>query len=251
MMLPAAIKLAHLAEGYHRYFEVLPALTDELRWHNFHLRHEVYSRELGWEPRRDDHLEMDAFDARSLHTLVRAMGGNHFVAGARLVFTDPDDPDAPLPFEIACGNSLDTELIAVTCPDRSRMGELSRLAVIAQYRRRLGERSRAFSLEEESIKPDRVRLPHLTLGLYFGLVALARWQGLQVLFMLAEPAMARSIAHYGVPVVRVGPAVNHRGVRFPYMMQVDAILDGLSEGVRAFYASIYDKVLQDLRDVTQ
>jgi N-acyl amino acid synthase of PEP-CTERM/exosortase system len=96
-----------------------------------------------------------------------------------------------------------------------------------------------------------VRLPHLTLGLYFGLVALARWQGLRVLFMLAEPAMARSITHYGVPVVRVGQPVHHRGVRFPYMMQVDAILAGLSDGVRAFYDSIYDKVLQDLHDVTQ
>jgi N-acyl amino acid synthase of PEP-CTERM/exosortase system len=250
-MLPAAIKLAHMAEGYHQYFEVLPALTDELRWHNFHLRHEVYARELGWEPRRDDHLESDAFDARSLHTLVRAMDGDRYVAGARLVFTDPCDPDAPLPFEIACGDTLDTGAIAAACSDRSRVGELSRLAVIAQYRRRPGERTRAFSLEEESIRPDRVRLPHLTLGLYFGLVALARWQGLQVLFMLAEPVMARSIAHYGVPVVRIGQSVNHRGVRFPYMMQVEAILAGLSDGVRAFYDSIYEKVVRDLHDVTQ
>lgn len=250
-MLSGASKLASMAEGYHRYFEVLPAFTEELRWQNFHLRHEVYARELGWEPRRDDHLETDAFDARSLHTLVRSVDGNRFVAGARLVFVDPCDPAAPLPFEIACAGSLDTETIAAACPDRSRCGELSRLAVIAQYRRRVGERTRAFSLEEGDIRPDRVRLPHLTLGLYLGLVALARWQGLQVLFMLTEPVLARSIAHYGVPVVRVGQAVSHRGVRFPYMMQVDAVIAGLSDDVRAFYDSIYDKVLQDLHHATQ
>jgi N-acyl amino acid synthase of PEP-CTERM/exosortase system len=250
-MLPSAIKLPSLAEAYHRYFEVRPAFTEELRWHNFHLRHEVYARELGWERHRDDHLETDAFDARSLHTLVRAVEGDRFVAGARLVFADPCDLDAPLPIEIACAGSLDMELIAAACPDRSRVGEISRLAVIAQYRRRLGERTRAFFLEKESIRPDRVRLPHLTLGLYLGQVALARWQGLHVLLMLAEPALARSIAHYGVPVVRIGQPVNHRGMRFPYMMQVDAILAGMSDEVRAFYDSIYDTVLQDLHAAAQ
>lgn len=249
-MLPAAIKLASMAEGYHRYFEVLPAFTEELRWQNFRLRHEVYARELGWEPRRDDHMEMDVFDARSLHTLVRAVEGGRFVAGARLVFADPCDPEAPLPFEIACAGSLDTAAIAAACPDRARVGELSRLAVVAQYRRRPGERTRAFTLEEEDMRSDRVRLPHLTLGLYLGLVALARWQGLQTLFMLAEPALARSIAHYGVPVVRVGTPVNHRGVRFPYLMQVEAILAGLSGDVRGFYDSIYEKVLRELHDIS-
>lgn len=78
-----------------------------------------------------------------------------------------------------------------------------------------------------------------------------RWQGLQVLFMHAEPVPARDIAHYGVPVVRVGQAVSHRGVRFPYVMQVDAVIAGLSDDVRAFYDSIYDKVLQDLHHATQ
>ena len=237
-----------MSDDYDRYYEVLPAWSEDLRWHNFHLRHEVYARELGWEPLREDNLESDAFDSRSLHVLVRMVDGKRFVAGARLVFIDPCDLDAPLPFEIACADTLDVEMVAAACPDRSRVGEISRLAVLAKYRRRLRGRSQAFSLEEESIRPDCVCLPHLTLGLYLGLVALARWQGLKILFMLAEPMLARSIAQYGVPVVCVGQQINHRGLRVPYMMHVDAIINGLSDELRSFYESIYDKVLYNQHD---
>jgi hypothetical protein len=64
-----------------------------------------------------------------------------------------------LPFEIACADSLDEETIAAAGPLRTRIGEIFRLTVIAQYRRCLGESTRAFSLEEESVSQNRVRLP--------------------------------------------------------------------------------------------
>ena len=65
--LPPGISIASFSEGYRKYFEVVPATTKDLKWHHYHLRHEVYARELGWEPIRGD-LEMIIDDAWQFHS---------------------------------------------------------------------------------------------------------------------------------------------------------------------------------------
>ena len=67
--LPPGISIASFSEGYRKYFEVVPATTPELKWHNFHLRHKVYADELGWEPRRADGIATDDYDRHAVHCL--------------------------------------------------------------------------------------------------------------------------------------------------------------------------------------
>ena len=174
--LPPGISIASFSEGYRKYFEVVPATTPELKWHNFHLRHKVYADELGWEPRRADGIATDDYDRHAVHCLVRAVATHAFVGGARLVL-----PTAAL--------------------DRSRIAEMSLLTVAANYRRRPGEAAQAFVIDDDFGITPRIRLPYLTLGLYLGLIALARTRGIATLFMLAEPQLAHSIAHLGVAIV--------------------------------------------------
>jgi len=69
--LPAAppgshhFELANPGEGFKRYFEVMPTLTDELRDHVYRIRHEVYCAELEYEPVRPDGREPKRFSPAS------------------------------------------------------------------------------------------------------------------------------------------------------------------------------------------
>jgi N-acyl amino acid synthase of PEP-CTERM/exosortase system len=239
---------AQLREGYQQYFQIVPAVSDALRRENYHLRHEVYCHELGFEPEIADEIELDEYDPNSVHCLIRAVATNRFIGCARLIMADPDDRNAPLPFETLCANTLDRSIVDPAKLDRSRIAEISRLAIIDQYRRRRGERERPFNLvnDEEEVEAQgsrkRVRLPYLALGLYLGLLALAKRHGISRLFLLTEPCLATSIAHLGVEVIRIGDAIEHRGQRVPSMLDVDHILEVMNPLIRPFYEMVAKEV---------
>ena len=240
--LPTGVKIASFAEGYRKFFEIVPAINDALKWHNYHIRHEVYCRELGFEPVRPDQLEQDAYDAHSIHCLVRAVATHMFVGCARIVLADPADPDAPLPFEQAARVALDRTILDPSRLDRGRIGEISRLAVISQYRRRRDEFGKPFSVSDDFGESSKIRLPYMTLGLYLAMVALARWKGIDTLFMLTEPVLATSIAHLGVEVHLIGAPIEHRGTRIPAALFIDEIVAHMDARVRPFFDTITEEI---------
>lgn len=251
-MILSKMTAAHLQRGYKQYFEVIPAITEALKWENYHLRHEVYCHELGFENEISCEVEVDDYDAHSVHCLVRAVATDHFVGCARLILTDPAERDAPLPFETLCAATLDRNIIDPAKLDRSKIAEISRLAIIDQYRRRHGERERPFTLENENDESKmsarrKVRLPYLSLGLYLGLVALARHYGIQKLFLLTEVCLATSIAQLGVEVIRIGGPIEHRGTRVPSMLDVEHIFTIMNPLVRPFYELIEGEIEAGLR----
>jgi N-acyl amino acid synthase of PEP-CTERM/exosortase system len=243
----------HLREGYKEYFQIVPAVTEALKWENYHLRHEVYCHELGFEPEMAGEVELDEFDPNSLHCLIRSVATDRYIGCARLVMADPANLDAPLPFETLCAASLDRSIVDPAKLDRTKIAEISRLAIIDQYRRRRGERERPFTLvndEDESEPPRtrrRVRLPYLALGLYLGLLAMARHHGIEKLFLLTETCLATSIAHLGVEVVRIGDPIEHRGTRVPSMLDVEHILSIMNPLIRPFYQMVEQEVSTSLK----
>ena len=234
-----------ISQGYRRFFKVVPALTDELRAENYRIRHEVYCRELGFEPERPEGLEADAFDAQSVHCLVQSATTGQYVGCARLVLVDLDKPQAPLPFEIGCEATLDRSIIDPMAIDRSHIAEISRLAVIGSYRRRQGEQNRPISISEEDFGTEKQpRQPYLALAVYLGLLALARHYGITTLFVLTEPRLAMNLTRLGVRVQRIGGEIQHRGTRVPSMMSVDEIIDGMNFLLR----SLFEVIAREVRD---
>jgi N-acyl amino acid synthase of PEP-CTERM/exosortase system len=236
-----------LAEGFRQYFEVVPATNDKLRRHCYRIRHEVYCQELGYEPPRADGLEYDDQDAHAIHFLVRATLSQSFVGCARLIRPNPDDPAAPLPFERTCAASLNPEALDLTRLDRARIAEVSRLAIVSQYRRRQGDGVGPISVNTTGLGGGRARLPYLTMGLYLALAALARRHGLDTLFLLTEPSLARSLGRLGVELRIIGSPVAHRGERIPYVMDVAHIIAGLNPAVR----ELYDSIGRDIDEASQ
>jgi len=235
----------NLGAGFSRYFRVQPAVDEASRRAVYRIRHLVYCEELGYEPLRDDGLESDAFDPQSVHCLLQSVATGEYVGCVRLVLTNPADRHAKLPFEALCGDSLDRATVDPDRMNRAQIAEVSRLAVIARYRRRRGEQQVPLGIDESDFgTPDRPRFPYIAAGLYLAILAQARRHGIETLFMLTERRLAKHLGRLGVALTRIGSPIEHRGLRHPSMMRVSDVIDGFSFFVRPLFAVIAAEIDQ-------
>jgi N-acyl amino acid synthase of PEP-CTERM/exosortase system len=230
-------------DGFKRYFAILPATTDAERQAAFRIRHSVYCEDLGWEPTRADGMETDAYDAQSLHCLIRSQATGEYIGCVRLVAASPAHPAALLPFECTCGDTLDRAIVDTAKLPREKIAEVSRLAIVGSYRRRRGEQPTPGMLQDNDFgTAGRPRFPYLLVGLYMGVFAMAERHGLEKLFLLAEPRLARHLNKIGITNQRVGEATEHRGLRAPSMMDVRQVVTHLDP----LLGSVYQVVCHDL-----
>ncbi len=236
-------ELLNLSLGFRKHFDIEPALTDERARHAYAIRHRVYCEELGFEPVRPERLERDEYDARSAHVLVRSLREDRFVACARLVRCDPDEPESELPLERLCANAIDRAVLDPRRLDRSAIGEISRLAIVPEFRRRKGEHHTAFAVSEADFgRVDLPRFPYIQVSLYLGIIALAKQSGVGALLVLTEPRLAGHFKKLGVPITPIGRPVEHRGTRVPSIMKVPEVERGLPRSVRPLYELINDAI---------
>jgi putative PEP-CTERM/exosortase system-associated acyltransferase len=177
----------NLGAGFSKYFRALPAVDDDLRRSVFRIRHAVYCEELGYEAIRDDGLESDSYDPHSVYCLLESVGTGEQVGCVRLILADRNNPRTQFPFEQLCETSLDRGIVDPAQLDRTKIAEVSRLAVIGRYRRRRGEQKVPLGIDESDFgTPDRPRFPYIAAGLYLGMIAQARHHGVETLFMLTD-----------------------------------------------------------------
>jgi N-acyl amino acid synthase of PEP-CTERM/exosortase system len=228
---------------FQQYFEIVPALSNALKDEVYRIRHQVYCEDLKFEPPRPDGRETDEHDLNSIHLLMRSVKTGEFIGCTRIVQPPPTDPYYQLPFEKTCADVLDRSIVNPAELPRNRIAEVSRLAVVASYRRRKGEHNSAIStLDEDSDPRKSPRFPYIPLGLYIGTTELARLNGVDTLFVLTERRQADHFSKLGVRLQIVGEAVEHRGARVPAMMNVNSIINEM----RTIFRSLYRTIAADI-----
>ena len=234
-----------LGATFKRYFEIVPALTGELREHVYRIRHQVYCEELKYEPVRADGREVDEYDEQALHILIRSIKTGEFIGCTRLIPCREEDPHYPLPFERTCAATLDRSIVDPQSMRRDKIAEVSRLAVISKYRLRRDEHKSAISMNDESFGNELLpRFPYIPVSLYLATTELASLLGIQSMFVLTETKLANHFARLGVKISRIGGPVEHRGVRVPSVLDVQGILEGLNFIMRPLHAVIAREVRQ-------
>lgn len=242
MFFPAVF---NLGKAFKQYFDIVPALSDALRDEVYRIRHQVYCEELAFEPQRPDRREHDQYDVHSLHLLIRSVQTGQFIGCTRIVRARPEDPHYPLPFEKTCGATLDRSIIDPAKLPRDTIGEISRLAVIAQFRKRKDDEKSPLSISDKDFgSPEQPRFPYIPVGLYLGTIELARLNGIDTLFVLTEPRLASHFRKFGVKIQTIGGPVEHRGQRIPSVMSTHGIIDGLWAIFRPLYRTIAAEVAQ-------
>ena len=244
-------EMLNLGEGFKKYFEIVPALTPDLKDEVFRIRHDVYCEELHFEPVRPDKRERDEYDEHALHCLIRNVDTGKFAGSTRLVLTRPESPLDSLPFEKTGANTLDRSIVDPQRMPRDRIGEVSRLAISARYRRRKGEERDLRGFSDDSFgDAKRPRFPYIPVGLYLGTIELALRHDIDTIFVLTAPRLASHFGRLGAKVTQIGGPVAHRGQRVPSMMDCKAIVNGLNFVTRPLYKVIAAEVDEQLRRQT-
>lgn len=235
-----ALAAIDLPSQFATYFEIVRATSPELRDASFGIRHRVYCEELGFESLRADAMERDEYDADAEHILIRSKRALAFVGCARIV--RPVPTAHALPVERAGAWSATRPLHA--SDGRPHVAELSRLAVVGEFRRRKGEQDSPVNLAEADFGTQwQPRFPHIPVGLYLGGLALAARERIATLVVLTEERLARHFGRMGVYLERCGEPVEFHGLRVPYTMDVNATIERLPSNVRG----LYDRIGADLQ----
>jgi len=233
----ASLRTDDLGRRFERWFELVPALNEATLEQVYRIRHDVYCRDLGWEPIRSDGREVDEFDAHSVHCLLRRQGTGEPVGCTRLIFARPGDPGYPLPFEDSCSAVLDRSLADPGRMPRHSLAEVSRLAVLKGFRRRKGEDAMSSSVSDDDFatRGAEDRFPFIPVSLYLGAAAMARRLDIEHVFVLTEPRLAKHFARIGFDIRSVGGPIEHHGTRVPSLLSSSRVVEGLRPMIRPLY----------------
>ena len=221
-----------LVTPYREYFKLIPADTPELKREVYRIRYNVYCAELGWEDPDafPDGMETDSYDAHSRHCLLLHKGTDSFAGCVRLVIADSNTDNPAIPLQQHCGDTLDRETFDIDALPRSSFGEISRLAIRQEFRRRPGEQQDPAGTGNdlfEMQKSQRRRFPHIALGLYLGAASVGIGEGMGGVFAMMEPRLARHLKITGIEFLQVGAVMDYHGPRAPFYITRDALLKHL------------------------
>lgn len=230
----------NLGTRFEELFEFSLALDERSVENVYRIRHDVYCRELGWEAVRKDGLEMDEYDRHSVHCLLLKRESGELVGCSRLVVARPEDPSFPLPFELSCRDVIHRDLFDPAQLPRHDVGEVSRLAVMSQFRHRQGESGRPVALGDRDFESQggQPRFPFIPMSLYLGAAAAARQLGIENVFVLTEPRLARHFARIGFDIHPIGGEIEHRGTRLPSVLSSSKVVSNLRPLIQPLYAVI-------------
>ncbi|MEO0803922.1 MAG: PEP-CTERM/exosortase system-associated acyltransferase [Cyanobacteria bacterium J06642_2] len=227
--------LLSISEAFERYFELEIASTPAQVQRVRRIRYQVYCSELHYEREEDcpDGYERDEYDARSIHCLLRHRSSSLYAGTVRLVLADRVSPKAPFPFESFCYESLSQEGKDLLQRPRTCLGEVSRLAVTGGFRKRRGEQASAVGVPDRSkmTQMERRSVPLIALGLCLAATSLGMQRGLDCIFAMMEPRLARHLRRFGIHFRQVGDLMEYHGTRGPFFISREQVLTELHPDV--------------------
>ncbi|NKN33363.1 PEP-CTERM/exosortase system-associated acyltransferase [Marichromatium bheemlicum] len=232
-----------LVTPYKEYFRIIAATTDELRDRVFSLRYEVYCQELGWEDASafPDRREIDHFDAESIHCLLHHRRSGRDAGTVRLVRARADCAEPCMPLVEHYEPNLFFSAHNPLAMPRGGFGEISRLALHEQFRRRPGEQSTPDGHGTDLFQwtqDDRRRFPHMALGLYLAAATIGLSEGMDGVYAMMEPRLARHLHFGGIFFEQVGEPIEFRGARAPFYISREMLFEHLTPPLRALLEAI-------------
>jgi N-acyl amino acid synthase of PEP-CTERM/exosortase system len=206
------------------------------------LRYKVYCEEWGFE-KAEDHLgglEVDKYDAHSVHIGVLLKESGMLIGTIRIIL------NSDLGFPIENHSKFDEDLSWL---DKARVGEISRLAVSKDFRRRAidkllyndgqNEDETAIIRDQEERRKNEFLI---IMGLYICMYKESMALGLTHWYALMAKGLYILLNRTGISFRQAGPQIEYHGVRTPYIGSIAEIYDKLSRG-KSEYFEAYEKTI--------
>jgi N-acyl amino acid synthase of PEP-CTERM/exosortase system len=171
-----------------------------------------------------DGLEGDAFDDRSVHSLLVHRETLTPAGTVRMVFPESGADNGHLPLDYVC---TDPVIYDNSRLPRQNLVEISRFAVAKRFRLRHQSSLNANRCKSRALNdrvPDRRVIPHLCLGLIEALVDNSARRGVTHWCAAMEPSLLRLLSRLGIHFHPLGAIVDHHGLRQPCYTEVDSML---------------------------
>jgi N-acyl amino acid synthase of PEP-CTERM/exosortase system len=243
-----------LAKNFSQYFDVLLALTRQQRRFAYAIRHQVYAEELGWEPPNETRLETDSCDDYAYHCLLEHKRSGDIAGCVRLVLPYIGQPDSVLPCQ--------THPIPLKPSRRhldfngSHVGEISRLAVPSNFRRRASETGKPFILNSQNTttiytEEERRNFPNISIGLYLSAIALVDLCDLERVLVVMEPRLQRHLQRYGLMFHQISEPFELRGRRALFELPGEELTVHMNEYILELFNGILQHLEQQFDEMLQ
>lgn len=192
----------------------------------YRLRYKVYVEEWGFE-KKEDHphgMEKDVYDDHSIHFVVRKKGDIGIIGTIRMITNSANG----FPIEKHCTIEKDLSVF-----NRDRFGEISRLAVSKDFRRRATD---TVYMDGIPLSPDaldkmysgqRKMSNDIVLGLYKCIYQESLARGNEYLLAVMARGLVALLKRVGILFESIGPEQNYHGLRAPYLGRIDTMLQEL------------------------
>ena len=232
-----------IAEHFFNYFSLSIADTPELQKEVYKIRYQVYCEELEYEPKEKfpHGIETDIYDSRSIHCLLKHKPSDRYMGCVRMVLCNLDQLDDKFPMENFCNHDID-----LSGTDRRRYGEISRLAVIGDFRKRKGEKTSSVGFlfsenQTNSLPPeiDRRKFSLIPLSLYLSCTSLLVSLKLDHAFTIMEARLSRHLRRCGIPSCLIGDFVEFHGKRGPFLVSTIDIVNSMDTETIPLFNAIH------------
>jgi len=201
-------------------------LLDEI----YRLRYKVYCDEWGFEKPEDhpDGIEIDDYDNHSAHFAAFWEDGGSMIGTVRLIRSS----ESGFPLFRHCTVDADLSFLR-----EDAVGEISRLAISKELRRRRPDRAlydgEMSELEEEetplAVRERRKNENAIVLGLYRCLYKECLETGLTHLYAVMARGLFLLLKKISINFRQIGPEVNYHGLRTPYILDLAQMMVDLKE----------------------
>jgi len=234
------MKNDNIITPFNEYFEMVPALTDELKNEAFKLRYQVYCIETGFE-KTSEHpgeIETDDFDDNSVHFLIKHRKSGRFAATTRLILPDKNNLNNLFPIELFSTIDNPEEMEG---KQRCYLAEASRFCVSKEFKKRKGDSKASLTgisadWEKQMAEEERKTYPHLSIALYACLIRMSYENDVKYWYAVMEPALIRFFTTLGIYFIGIGPVADYHGMRRPCVIKVSDLLAGVYEKNPAIWA---------------